>query len=233
MIEPLRYPVDSKAGRTGVLLVAGAVVAIALGVRYAVALLPSPGALVPAAGAGIVLVLVVGYLSHVLVANGAGPSTRELRSVARAGVRTLTLSVALLFLPALVLVVTVRLFVAAGTTADGTVPTLFLAGSTSTLFLFLAVAYGLPAVLAAVTRDGSVRSAVESDAVFPVLFDPAYAAHWTIGFPLLVVAAGAAAVTVGSDDVTGLLSALVTAYLLLAGVRALGEGCDRAMDPTE
>jgi hypothetical protein len=233
MIEPFRYPVATGAGRTGLVVVAGAVLAVALGVRDAVALLPAAAAVVPAAAAGVVLVLLAGYLAHVLVADGADPSPPGvgLRSVAGAGVRALALSVAVLLVPAVLLGATVLAFVEARATS-GEVPPLFLVGSTAALVAFMAAAYGLPAAVAAVTRAGRLWAAVDADAVVPVLTDPAYVARWTVGFPLVVLAVGAGAVTVGSADVTGLLAALVAAYLLLAGVRAVGEGCDRGADAT-
>lgn len=229
--EALSYPIRSRRGRRAVLVVAALVVAVAVGIRYAVAFSPTVVALVPAAVGAAAIVLLSGTLSRLLVDDDRSPPAVD-RSVIRIGARTVALSAAVLALPTTLLLSTVVAFVDAGAGSTDGVPTLFLVGSTGALFCFVAAGYVLPAAIAASTRTGRLRSALDRHLLVPVLSDTAYVAAWTIGFPLLVVAAAPASVTVRSNDVTGLLSAPLAAYLLLVGTRIVGTGVRRAADRT-
>ncbi|WP_254767970.1 hypothetical protein [Salinilacihabitans rarus] len=217
--DVLRYPVVDPGGRTALLWSAGAVLALAVGRRYAGALAPDALAVVPAAFAVVAVVALLGTLSAVLV---AAPSTP--RSSVRDGAAALALSVALLAPPAALLAVTVS---TAGGGDPRTAALPFLVGSTAATLLFGACAYALPAALAAATRAGRLRAALDG-AVVATLADARYFLRWVVGFALAVAGAGLAGVTARSGDATGLLAAAGAGYLLVAGARSAGVGYARA-----
>lgn len=226
--EPFRYPLREGTGRTAALKTAGSIVAITLGLRYTVAFAPSSLALGPMAATGVALVLLTGFVSEVLVADDSEAQRRSLRATIRTGLVTLALTVGFLAIPMVVLVTTVTGFIGGESPPGSDEAPLLLLGSMSSIVAFVALAYALPAAITAVARTGRLRAALDFETMLPALRDPIYFLRWTVGFTLLVLAVGCAAVTIRSTDVVGLLAALVAAYLLIAGMRAIGLGYARS-----
>lgn len=240
----LRYPIADDFGRTMSLVIAAAVVAIAIGVRYAVVFVPSAVALVPATVAVLALVALLGTASLVLVSVSASASDTgerrsppSLRATLRPGLGALALSIVVLVPPIALLISSVTQ-ATAGRSAEGGPALFVLVSSTASIFFFAACAYVYPVAVAASTSAGRTRAAFETDAVRPVLTDPSYFLHWSIGFPLVVVAAWLAVTTVTSGGAVDLLAAVGAAYFLVAGARTVGAGYARASgdasaDPSE
>lgn len=225
--DALGYPLAGDDGRIAVAAGGAGVVALAIGVRFVVAALPSPFALVPVALVFLLTTLGLGYLSIVLVDGGESPPRLEsVRSLLRPGAVALALSVVYLLPPTVAQFVTVYGALGAGT--DGGETYLFLLSSTVTLFTAMAFVYALPAAVAAATRTGRLRTGFDPGAVLPPLREGTYLFAWTVGLGLLGVGGFFAAATVGGGGLLGLLSAFPSAYCLLAGVRAIGTGYARA-----
>ncbi|WP_137290219.1 DUF4013 domain-containing protein [Natronorubrum halophilum] len=224
--DVLRYPVSDEIGRTALLRCGLGVVAIAVGLRYAVALAPLAVALVPAFVALLGAITLLGTTSFVLGSDERRPRPSA-RAVIRSGCEALALATALL-VPSIALLAW-SLLETPERIALGNGTGLFaLVSSTALVFVFIACAYVYPVAVAASVSTGRLRAAAEADALRPALTDATYFLRWTVGFSLVVLATWFAVTTFRRTDAVGLITAAAAAYLLVAGTRAVGLGYARA-----
>ncbi|ADB60702.1 hypothetical protein Htur_1817 [Haloterrigena turkmenica DSM 5511] len=225
--DALRYPVSDELGRAALLRCGVSVVALAVGVRYAVAVAPSIVALVPAAVALLGAVVLFGTTAVILGSDDRRPLP-SVRAVVRPGLEALALSVVVL-VPAIALLTRSLIETPEALASEnGAGLGLFsLVSSTIAIFFFAACAYAYPAAVAASVSTGRLRAAVESETVLPALTDPTYFLRWTVGFSFVVFAAWLVVTAVRRGDVVGLLAAGAAAYAVVAGARAVGVGYAR------
>ncbi|WP_306058110.1 DUF4013 domain-containing protein [Natronococcus wangiae] len=224
--DALRYPVGDEIGRAALLRSGVSVVAIAVGLRYAAAFVPSTVALVPALVALTGVVVLLGTTAFVLGSDERRPRPSA-RAVVRSGLGALALAAALL-VPSTVLLARSLTETPEALALKNEAGLFSLVSSTALVFFFLACAYAYPVAVAASASTGRLQAAVEADALLPVLTDPTYFLRWTVGFSLVVLATWFAVTTVRRGDAPGLVAAAATAYLLVAGARAVGTGYARA-----
>lgn len=224
--DALRYPVSDALGRTALLGCGAGVVAIAVGVRYAVAFAPSIVALVPALVALLGAVVLSGT-GAVVLGRDEQRSPPSLRAVVRFGLGALGLSVVFL-VPPLVLLAQSITQIPAEVTLEGGAGLFSLLSSTLLIFLFIACTYVYPAAVAAIVSTGRPRAAFEAETLRPALTDTTYFLRWAVGFSCAVLAGWFVLVSVRRGDVLGLLAAATAAYLLVAGSRAVGVGFARS-----
>ncbi|MFC4437617.1 MULTISPECIES: DUF4013 domain-containing protein [Natrialbaceae] len=222
--DALRYPVGDEIGRATLLRSGISVVAIAVGLRYAAALVPATLALVPATVALIGVVVFFGTTSFVLVSDERRPRP-SVRAVVRPGLGALALAVAVL-VPSTALLA--RSLTETPEALENGAGLFSLVSSTALVFFFVACTYVYPVAVAASASTGRLRAAAEADTLLPVLTDPAYFLRWTVGFSLVVLATWFAVTAVRRGDALGLIAAAVAAYLHVAGARAVGIGYARA-----
>ncbi|MES3517192.1 MAG: DUF4013 domain-containing protein [Natronomonas sp.] len=225
----LGYPVRGRTGVRSLAALSGAVLAAAIGLRYAAALLPLSLALLGLLVSVCAAAVLAGYLSCVLVSPDASPPTPPLREVVTAGFSTLGLVVVAVLWPISMLLVTI-LALEEGEAAGSGESVLFLVGSTGAFLLFLAVSYVLPAVVGVGRREGRLTAALDRRRLLSILRDTGYLLRWVVGFSVLVLAGGLFSLVVESGGVVGVGASVLVAYGLLVGTRILGIGY-READP--
>jgi hypothetical protein len=223
MRETLVYPLHAAS----YVPVVGTLVVFALSYRYAAALSPTLSALLPGTIALVSLLVVVGYLSRVLVSKESVPPAFSVGSSLRTGFVSAVVAGCFLTVPVALLLSTVLW--PTGPSADGITSgsLMFLVSSTAAIVFFVAVAYVLPASIAAVMETNSLRSAVDSAAVGPPISSVQYLSAWTTGVSILGLGIAPLALAVASGDLLGVLGLFAGAYLLIAGTHVIAKGQPR------
>lgn len=224
--DAIQYPVSDETGRAAFLGCGISIVAIAVGLRYAVALAPLAVALVPALVALLGVVALFGTTSFVLGSDEQRPRP-SVRAVIRSGCEALVVASALL-VPSVALLAWSLMETPDGVALENGTGLFALVSSTALVFVFIACTYVYPVAVAASASTGRLRAAAEADALRPVLTDASYFLRWTVGFSLVVLATWFAVTTFRRGDAVGLVAAAAAAYLLVAGTRAVGLGYARA-----
>ena len=221
-VEPLRYPVTGSTGRYAVPVLGGTVLAVGIGLRYASLLTPSIVGILPAIGAVVAASLLAGYLTTVLAVSNTTPPEFALGQV-KAGFRTLLLGAVLFALPLLLLLAALVNALSLASGVGTGVVALFVLGATMALGVVLAVAYVFPIVIVRAS-DRSIRTALSLEGLLPVVRETGYLLWWALGFWLTAVGVVLLSVTIRSGQITGVVTAFLAGYTLLAGSRALRRG---------
>lgn len=227
-VEPFRYPVTGSTGRYAVPVLGGTVLAVGIGVRYAVLLSPSIVGVIPAVGALVAASLLAGYLTTVLTASNATPPEFSIEQV-NAGFRTLLLGAVLFAIPLFLLLAALVNALSLESGVGTGVIAVFVLGATVTLGVVLAVAYVFPVVVVRAT-DRPMRVALSLERLLPIVRETGYLLWWALGFWLTAVGVVLLSVTVRSGQLEGVVAAFLAAYTLLAGSRAVRRGYETVTD---
>lgn len=176
-------------------------------------------------------VAVAGYLARVLAATATPaphedadrPGWRPIRPLLRDGLRLSLTAVGYLAVPVALLLVTL------GGPLEGIDPTgttdgaFFLVGTTVTTLLAFAICYPLPAALAAVARERSIRAAVDTTLIGAATRDAGY----LVATLLAAGALGVTAAMYGSLNAVA-LGFFVGFYVEVVAAAAVGTAAGRA-----
>jgi hypothetical protein len=224
LAEAIRYPLRGRAGRDGLAVVSGLVIAALLAVRVTRSLWPDRLVVVPLALLVIPVVLFAGHLGSVLrrsVAGDADPPPFDWSmETPRLGVRVLLVGGGYLLVPAAVLL-------AVAVAIQGTVGAGLLAGIGATLALLVVVAfaYAMPVGVAATLRGG-LRDGLRLGSLGGLRSAPYFVA-WT-GGTVLVVPSWLLLRAAAPSTLLALVAVVAFAYAHLAAAHLVGEGLARA-----
>lgn len=221
--EALRAPLADRRARDGLAIGVGLVLLALVLVRVARGLWPDPLSAVPVVLLAVPVLLFGGHLGAVLGAHAresAPPPFEWSTDRLRIGARVVAVAVAYLLPPVVVAVGTV----AAVLGGDGTGP-LAAVAPTVALLAGVAVAYLLPAALAAAVRDG-VRAGLSPQRLGGTA-SGAYFVAWAGAATMVVLAWGALAATERATP-AAVLAAGGFAYAHLVAARLVGTGLARS-----
>lgn len=235
--DALRYPVRSGAARTASAWSIAVVLAAFVLADLTTSLWPSWTAILPAMLVLGPVVLFVGHLTALLrgtattgtgtgTGPGLGPDTiafRLSRSRIRLGLRTLTISLAYLLVPGL-LIAAGGYLIASGSIPGGVAGLAASIIATVALLVVVSFAYLLPGAITVGAREG-LRAALRRSA-FQGLASASYFVAWTGAAVLAVLAWGAISLTT-AGTIGGFLAIGWFTYAHLVAARLLGRGLQR------
>lgn len=217
----LRYPFDATGGRRHLLVVMGALLAMAIAIRIAVGLFPLVLSVLPVAVAVLAAIVTMGtFVAAFLEPESPVP---EFASLFRTGSRATFVVLGTLGPPVALLFWTVLSYVGAdSSTAD--VGVVFLVGSTTSIVFFLGGTYLFPILVARAVTSGQFRGIADWQRLRIAMTELSYLQGWSLGLGLAILGCGGVLTGLTSTTLAGLLAIAAGAYCLLASVRVVGKG---------
>lgn len=217
----LRYPFEATGGRRHLLVVTGALLAMAIAIRIAVELFPLVLSVLPLAVAVLAAIVTMGtFVTAFLEPESPVP---VLASLFRTGTRATLVVLGTLGPPVALLFSTVLSYTG-GDSSAADVGVFFLVGSTMSLVFFLAGTYVFPVLVARAVVTGQFRGIANWGRLRIALTELSYLQGWSLGLGLAILGSGGVLTGLTSTTLAGLLAIAGGAYCLLASVRVVGKG---------